>query len=232
MSTDVQQIVWWPQAGAWEPTFGPVTELEPVLARPMPWWKRAADVAGAALLLVAFGPLLLLMACLVRLTSHGPAIFKQWRAGQGGKPFLLYKFRSMVHDAEGYKTELMPLNEQSGPVFKMQSDPRVTRLGRFLRKWSIDELPQLWNVLKGDMSLVGPRPPTLDEVSHYQSWHWRRLDVRPGLTCFWQVSGRSLIGFQDWVRLDIRYVEEGSLLTDLKILAQTIPAVLSCKGAH
>jgi lipopolysaccharide/colanic/teichoic acid biosynthesis glycosyltransferase len=206
--------------------------MEPVMAVRQPRWKRAVDLVGAVAALVVFSPILALTAAAIKLTSKGSVIFKQQRAGVGGRPFTFYKFRSMTVDTEWRKGQLMQFNEQSGPVFKMQQDPRVTRVGRLIRQWSIDELPQLWNVLKGDMSLVGPRPPTLDEVPHYDNWQRRRLEVTPGMTCFWQVSGRALVGFEEWVRMDIRYTVERSFLTDLKILTLTLPAVISRKGAH
>ena len=152
--------------------------------------------------------------------------------GKNGQVFTFWKFRTMTVDAADRKPDLLDRNEQTWPVFKMKRDPRVTPLGGLLRKTSLDELPQLWNVLQGDMSLVGPRPPTLDEVQEYERWHLRRLELTPGLTCIWQVSGRSLIGFADWVRMDLQYAARRSVLVDLMLLARTIPAVLSGRGAH
>jgi lipopolysaccharide/colanic/teichoic acid biosynthesis glycosyltransferase len=216
----------------WETAYRPVMPMEPVMTAILPWWKRAMDIVGATLALTLLSPVLLVTAAAVKLTSKGPAIIEQKRAGLGGKPFTFYKFRSMVVDAEGRKAELVLFNEQSGPVFKMKKDPRATLVGRLIRKLSVDEFPQFWNVLKGDMTLVGPRPPTLDEVPYYSMWQRRRLEVTPGITCFWRVSGRALVPFRDWVRMDIRYVAEWSLLTDLKILLLTLPAVLSCRGAY
>ncbi len=194
--------------------------------------KRCVDIAGASLALLALSPVLLAAAVAVKLTSPGPVLFRQQRAGLGGRPFTFYKFRSMTADAEARKKDLLAHNEQTGPVFKIAADPRITRVGRILRRTSIDELPQLWNVLRGDMSLVGPRPPILAEVKDYERWQRRRLEIAGGLTCIWQVSGRSSILFNDWVRLDLRYVEQSSAWTDLRLLARTIPAVVTCRGAH
>jgi lipopolysaccharide/colanic/teichoic acid biosynthesis glycosyltransferase len=151
--------------------------------------------------------------------------------GQGGRPFLMLKFRSMVVNAEELKSTLAAQNEQAGPVFKMKNDPRITRVGRFIRKYSIDELPQLVNVLRGDMSLVGPRPPLPAEVAKYESWQWRRLSVRPGLTCIWQVSGRNQISFEEWMKLDMQYIDHWSLAADLQLILRTIPVVLAGRGA-
>jgi len=194
--------------------------------------KRTIDVAGAATALVVLSPVMLAAALAVKLTSPGPVFFRQQRAGLGGRPFSFYKFRSMCVDAEQRKQALLAKNEQTGPVFKIAADPRITPVGRFLRRTSIDELPQLWNVLTGDMSLVGPRPPIVAEVANYERWQRRRLEIKGGLTCIWQVSGRSSILFNDWVRLDLRYVEQASLGADVSLLARTIPAVLTCRGAH
>jgi lipopolysaccharide/colanic/teichoic acid biosynthesis glycosyltransferase len=194
--------------------------------------KRALDVALAATLLVLFLPLLCAIGLAVRLSSEGP-IFYRWRVvGQGGRPFTGYKFRTMVADADALKARLQGANEMSGPVFKIRSDPRVTPVGRFLRRSSLDELPQLWSVLKGDMSLVGPRPPLQSEFPHFTPWQRQKLLVKPGITCLWQVRGRSQISdFDEWVRLDLEYIERWSLWLDLKILLLTIPAVLLARGA-
>jgi lipopolysaccharide/colanic/teichoic acid biosynthesis glycosyltransferase len=189
------------------------------------------DIAGSLAAILFFGPLMLGVAIAVKLTSEGPIIFRQKRAGLGGKPFDFYKFRSMVVDAERHKRELARFNERTGPVFKMTNDPRVTPIGKFIRKWSLDELPQFFNVLKGDMSLVGPRPPTLDEVEEYEIWQGRRLEVKPGITCLWQVTARQDRDFERWVRLDIEYERRQSFLFDLKILFMTPLAVISRKGA-
>jgi exopolysaccharide biosynthesis polyprenyl glycosylphosphotransferase len=194
--------------------------------------KRALDLTLIALA----APIVLLVAGLlalaIKVDSPGPAIFKQLRIGKDGKPFTTYKFRTMVADAEARKAELVQLNEALGPIFKIRDDPRQTRIGRFLRRSSLDELPQLWNVVRDEMSLVGPRPQVPDEVAQYDEWHHRRLEVKPGLTGLWQVLGRSETSFDEMVRLDIYYAENWSPLMDLRILIETIPAVLSGKGAY
>ncbi len=210
---------------------GEPQEVEALFSRAMPPWKRLVDVALAGGALLMLSPIFLLIAIGIKLDSRGPVIFRQKRAGRGGRPFDFYKFRSMVIDAEARKAELLDQNETEGPIFKMERDPRITRMGRLLRKTSLDELPQLWNVLRGDMSLVGPRPPTFDEVEQYDSWQRRRLEVDGGITGLWQVSGRSTIKWPEFVRLDLRYIESRSLWNDLKILTRTLPAVLSGKGA-
>jgi lipopolysaccharide/colanic/teichoic acid biosynthesis glycosyltransferase len=195
--------------------------------------KRALDILLAGPLFILLLPIFGLLVLAIRLESPGPALFKQTRVGRWGRIFTMYKFRSMYMDAEARKAELLAENEMSGGVtFKMQRDPRVTRIGRFIRKASIDELPQLWNVIKGDMSLVGPRPPVPAEVDEYSLSDRRRLEVTPGITCIWQVSGRSDIPFPEQVELDVRYIESQSLLTDLKLLWQTVPAVLFGRGAY
>jgi len=173
-------------------------------------------------------------AIILKLTSPGPVFFRQKRAGLNGQPFTMYKFRSMVTNAEQLKQELAALNEMSGPVFKVSHDPRVTKFGRLLRKYSVDEFPQLFNVLAGDMSLVGPRPLPVEEVNRFDDWaHRRRLSVKPGLTCLWQVGGRNEVSdFKEWVRLDLEYIDHWSLWLDLKILWRTIPVVLMGKGAR
>lgn len=195
--------------------------------------KQAVDFIGAALLLVISSPVLLVAAWVVKLTSPGPIFFKQQRSGLNGQPFTLYKFRTMVTNAEQLQHELTALNEMSGPVFKVSNDPRITPIGRWLRKFSIDEFPQLMNVLRGEMSLVGPRPLPVDEVKRFNDLaHRRRLSVRPGLTCLWQVSGRNnLKDFRDWVRLDLEYIDNWSLWLDFKILCRTVPVVLAGTGA-
>jgi lipopolysaccharide/colanic/teichoic acid biosynthesis glycosyltransferase len=194
--------------------------------------KRAIDVLGACAMLVVTAPVLALAALLIKLESRGPVLYKSQRVGRGGRMFTFFKLRSMVNGADRHRHHLSHLNETDGPVFKMARDPRVTRVGRFLRTTSIDELPQLINVLRGEMSLVGPRPPILEEVAQYEPWQLRRLDVRPGITCLWQISGRSRIGFQEWMRLDLEYIRRQSLPLDLKILVRTLPAVLSREGAY
>ena len=194
--------------------------------------KRLLDVLGASFGLLLSSPLLLLAAILVKLESRGPVIYRSIRIGRGARPFTFLKLRSMVDGADQHRHKLSHLNETDGPIFKIAADPRVTRVGRFLRVTSIDEIPQLWNVLRGEMSLVGPRPPIAEEVVQYEPWQLRRLDVVPGITCLWQISGRSRIGFQEWMRLDLEYIRHRSFWLDLKILIRTIPAVLSREGAY
>jgi exopolysaccharide biosynthesis polyprenyl glycosylphosphotransferase len=193
--------------------------------------KRAMDIvlAGAALVLLC--PFMAMIALLIRLTSPGPAIFRQVRCGLNGRRFVFYKFRSMCENAEAMRAALAEQNERT-TVFKMKNDPRLTPVGRWLRKFSIDEWPQLWNVLKGDMSLVGPRPPLPEEVEQYERWQRRRLRMRPGLTCLWAVSGRDHVDFETWMRLDMQYIDNWSLGLDWKIILRTIPQVLIGKGAH
>jgi lipopolysaccharide/colanic/teichoic acid biosynthesis glycosyltransferase len=210
----------------------PVYNLEEVLVAPTPFWKRAMDILGSGLALICLAPLLGLLALLVRLSSPGPIIFRQQRVGAGGRPFTFYKFRSMYVDAEARKAELMAQNEADGPVFKMKNDPRVTPIGRILRRYSLDELPQLWNVFRGDMSLVGPRPPTPNEVPGYQAWQRQRLRLKGGLTCTWQVSGRSDVSFEEWMRMDARYAKQRGLRTDIKLILETIKAIFTGRGAY
>lgn len=195
--------------------------------------KRLIDIVGSTFGLLVLGPLVMLPAALaIRLTSPGPILFRQRRSGLHGQPFTMYKFRSMVDNAEMLRVELETFNEMSGPVFKIKRDPRVTNVGRFIRKTSIDEMPQLWNVLVGNMSLVGPRPPIPSEVQKYDPWHRRRLSMKPGLTCLWQISGRNTIGFDQWMKLDLQYIDNWSLWLDFTILMRTIPVVLSGLGAR
>jgi exopolysaccharide biosynthesis polyprenyl glycosylphosphotransferase len=196
------------------------------------WVKRSFDwiVSGLGLLLLA--PLFLIVSALIRMSSRGPVFFRQERVGWHQRRFTLLKFRSMCDNADEMKAQLLHLSEVEGPVFKMKNDPRVTRIGRFLRKYSIDELPQLVNVFRGDMSLVGPRPPIPSEVERYNWWQKRRLSVRPGITCLWQVGGRSQKPFDWWISQDLKYIDNWSLLLDLKILARTIPAVFRGRGAY
>jgi exopolysaccharide biosynthesis polyprenyl glycosylphosphotransferase len=194
--------------------------------------KRALDVALSALVLVVLSPLFLVMALLIILTSRGPVFYRQTRCGLGGRRFTLLKFRSMVSNADQLLHHLEELNEVDGPVFKMRNDPRCTVIGRWMRMLSLDELPQLWNVLRGDMSLVGPRPPLPAEVEQYESWQRRRLRMRPGLTCLWVLEGRSRLQFDRWVKLDLLYIDNWSVWLDFKILLRTIPTVLSSRGAH
>lgn len=193
--------------------------------------KRLFDICVSAVALWMLLPLLAFVALAVKLTSKGPIFFKQLRVGQNGKPFYMLKFRSMVVNAEELKAKLAAQNEMSGPVFKMKNDPRITGIGRFIRKFSIDELPQFINVLRGEMSIVGPRPPVPSEVAKYETWQRRRLSVRPGLTCIWQVSGRNQISFEEWMYLDMQYIDHWSLTSDLTLLLQTVPVVLTGRGA-
>ena len=193
--------------------------------------KRMLDVAVSMLLLALSAPILVVACLAIRATSPGSILFRQKRIGLNGRIFTLYKFRTMIENAHLRRAEVEHLNEMSGPVFKMKSDPRVTPVGRFLRKFSLDEIPQLWNVLKGDMSLVGPRPPIPEEVSLYERWQKRRLSMKPGLTCLWQISGRNDVDFDRWMKLDLQYIDNWSPALDLKILLRTIPVVLSGRGA-
>ena len=212
-------------------TARPALAMEPLFVQRLPIWKRAIDVIGASLGLLMLTPLFAIVTMAIKATSRGPVFFRQKRSGLGGREFTMIKFRSMVVDAEDRKRQLMTLNEQDGPVFKIKNDPRTTLVGRFLRCTSIDELPQLWNVLCGEMSLVGPRPLPCDETEACRGWHRRRLDVTPGLTCIWQVRGRSKVSFADWVRMDVQYIRTRSLAGDVKLLLQTVPAVVLRKGA-
>lgn len=194
--------------------------------------KRALDVAVSSALLTLLSPTFLVVAALIKLTSHGPVFFLQERIGRNKRRFNVYKFRTMVPNAEKLMAKLEALNEASGPVFKIRNDPRITRIGKFLRRSSMDELPQLLNVLKGDMSLVGPRPlPVRDYEGFSEDWQRRRFSVKPGITCLWQVNGRSDISFEEWMLLDLEYMDEWSFWLDLKILAKTVPAVLRGEGA-
>lgn len=194
--------------------------------------KRAIDLAFALALFLVTLPLQLLAALAILLSSGTPVLFRQVRCGLNGRHFTLVKFRTMEPGSEDRLAEISHLNEMTGPVFKARRDPRLTRVGRLLRRLSIDELPQLWNVIVGDMSLVGPRPPLPDEVSRYEPWQRRRLSMKPGLTCLWQVSGRSEVDFDRWMALDLKYIDTWSPLLDLKILLKTVPAVLSGRGAR
>ena len=194
--------------------------------------KRGVDVVGALVLLVVLAPFLGLIALAIRLETPGSPIYCQARVGKGGREFTLYKFRSMYEGAEEERDRLVPLNEADGPLFKIREDPRVTRVGRLLRRASLDELPQLFNVLRGDMSLIGPRPPLPSEVAQYQDWHRKRLEVAPGMTGLWQVSGRSELTFDEMVMLDLYYIENWSLGLDLRIVLRTIPRVILGYGAY
>ena len=207
-------------------TFAPVHHGEVEL-----FVKRGMDVLGSLLGLAIAAPLIAVAGVLIRLTSNGPIFFRQVRSGRNGRSFEILKLRTMVPDAEARRADIMHLNEMDGPVFKIHDDPRITPLGTVLRKWSIDELPQFWNVLCGDMSLVGPRPPTPDEVAQYQGGDRRRLSMRPGITCLWQISGRNELSFEDWMKLDLEYIDTWSIRQDLRIIARTVPEVLSTRGA-
>jgi exopolysaccharide biosynthesis polyprenyl glycosylphosphotransferase len=190
------------------------------------------DVVCAGLGLLLLSPLLILTALLIKIEDpKGGVFFGQERSGLYGLTFKMWKFRSMVSNAEELREKLEAENEMDGPVFKIKNDPRITRVGRFLRKSSIDELPQLWNVLTGDMSLVGPRPPIPAEVEKYERWQMRRLSMRPGITCIWQVSGRNNIDFDTWMKLDLQYIDNWTLFLDLKLLLKTLPVVLLRRGA-
>ena len=194
--------------------------------------KRWLDVFLAGLILLATLPIWLIIVVAIRLDSPGPAIFVQERVGHRGRRFRFYKFRSMSNGAHQLKADLSHLNEMDGPVFKIAEDPRVTRLGRFLRRTSMDELPQLVNVVRGDMSLVGPRPLPLAETRELTGVHRRRLSLRPGITCLWQISGRNDLGFDEWMALDLQYVDHWSLSLDFAILLRTLPALISRRGAR
>ena len=183
--------------------------------------KRFTDIFLSAIGLILLSPILLIVAIAIRIDSKGPIIFKQDRVGKDGKIFSMYKFRSMIVNAEELKTKLETKNEMSGPMFKMKNDPRITKVGRFIRKTSIDELPQLINVIKGDMSLVGPRPSLPKEVEQFSPWMLERLKVKPGITCYWQVMGRNNIAFEEWMKLDVKYVHEMNYWLDIKLIFKT-----------
>lgn len=192
--------------------------------------KRLIDVVCSLLGLLVLSPLLLVIMLIIK-KDGGPVFFKQVRVGYKGEKFNMYKFRSMVVNAEELKAKLMDQNEMTGPMFKMKDDPRVTKIGKFIRRTSIDEIPQLINIIKGDMSLVGPRPSLPKEVEQFEPWMLERLEVKPGLTCFWQVSGRNDIDFEDWMRLDIKYVNERSILLDIKLILKTVLVLFGDKHA-
>lgn len=205
--------------------------LEAMLVRTTPLWKRAVDVTVASIALVLLSPLFLLIPILIKILTPGPVFFVQWRTGLAGKPFRMFKFRTMVIDAESQRASLQSLNEQDGPAFKIGNDPRITSLGHWLRRLSIDELPQLCNVLRGEMSLVGPRPLPCFESDQCQPWQRRRLMVTPGMTCFWQTADRhTMIPFDQWMRMDVNYVDSRSWATDLRILFKTALFVIGLRG--
>jgi lipopolysaccharide/colanic/teichoic acid biosynthesis glycosyltransferase len=206
--------------------------MELMLLKPLPLWKRTIDVLAASVGLVLLSPLQFVIAALIKLTSPGPVFFTQLRDGLGGRPFTIYKFRTMRVGADAEKATLRQFSEQDGPAFKMKHDPRITSIGRYLRKSCIDELPQLWNVLKGDMSLVGPRPLPCDESRKCADWERRRLEVSPGLTCIWQVRGKSRVPFVEWMRMDIRYIKARSFFYDLALVLETVVAVAFHRASH
>ncbi|XAL99604.1 sugar transferase [Phycisphaeraceae bacterium D3-23] len=210
----------------------PAYELETVMTRALPRWKRAVDLGVAGTMLLALWPLMVAIGIAIKIESRGPAMFRQRRAGLGGRPFWINKFRTMVDGAERHRDNLLHINEQDGPAFKIKNDPRITRFGALLRKTSLDELPQLVNVLLGEMTLVGPRPLPCHESDVCEGWQRRRLDVTPGLTCIWQISGRSTVSFDDWVRMDLAYQKRLTFWHDARILLATVPAVLSQRGAQ
>lgn len=195
-------------------------------------FKRMLDIFGAIIGIVLLSPVLLVLSILIKLESKGKVLFSQKRVGLNGKEFKIYKFRSMVENAEDLKKNLEDKNEMSGPMFKIKNDPRITQIGKFIRKTSIDELPQLINVLKGDMSLVGPRPSLPKEVENFEPWMLKRLAVKPGLTCYWQVSGRNSISFHEWMELDIKYVNEMSIYVDIKLIFKTFLVLFGDKNAY
>ncbi|WP_297993865.1 sugar transferase [uncultured Clostridium sp.] len=194
--------------------------------------KRFIDIIGSLIGLVVLSPIFIIIAIIIKITSKGSVLFSQKRVGKYGVEFDMYKFRSMVVNAEELKQDLVSKNEMSEPMFKMKCDPRVTRIGKFIRKTSIDELPQLWNVLKGEMSLVGPRPSLPQEVMHFQNWMYKRLSVKPGLTCYWQVSGRNNIDYEDWMKLDVKYIEERNTFIDIKLIFKTIIVLFKNTNAY
>lgn len=196
------------------------------------FFKRAFDMTLSAASLLLLSPLLACIAAMIRITSPGPVLFRQTRCGLGGRRFTIYKFRSMINNAEQLRAELHQHNELDGPVFKISDDPRITPVGRWLRRFSLDELPQLWNVFRGEMSFVGPRPAIPEEVEQYEDWQRRRLRMRPGLTCTWVLEGRNHVDFTRWMQLDLSYIDNWSLWLDVKIFLRTIPIVLSGRGAY
>lgn len=205
---------------------------EEKLSRKYYFIKRAVDIFCSLGALIILSPILIILALLIKLESKGPVLFAQERIGMHGVPFKMYKLRSMVANAEQLKKKLVEKNEMDGPMFKMKDDPRVTKIGKFIRKTSIDELPQLINILKGEMSLVGPRPSLPNEVKEFEPWMLERLNVKPGLTCYWQVSGRNDIDFENWMKLDIKYVKERNTLLDFKLIFKTFFVLFGDKHAR
>jgi exopolysaccharide biosynthesis polyprenyl glycosylphosphotransferase len=194
--------------------------------------KRVIDICGSLIGITLLSPIIILTIIAIKLDSEGPIIFSQERVGKNGKLFKMYKFRSMVTNAEKLLTKLKDKNEMSGPMFKMKEDPRITRVGKFIRKTSLDELPQLFNVMKGNMSLVGPRPNLPAEVAKFSDYHKLKLLAKPGLTCYWQVMGRNAIGFEDWMKLDIKYIEQRNIWVDIKLIIRTIFVLFGDRNAH
>jgi len=219
-----------PQPRARQPRESQITPLESLFATPTPMLKRGIDIVGAIAGLILTAPLMVILAALIKITSPGPVFFSQWREGHGGRLFRIYKLRTMCVDADEYQQSLRPLSEQDGPAFKMSNDPRTTWIGQFLRRTSLDELPQFWNVLVGDMSLVGPRPLPTRESLECLPWQRQRLWVAPGLTCIWQVKGRNTVSFVEWMRMDLAYVRRRTLFGDLKLLLTTGPSIVFTKG--
>ena len=195
------------------------------------FFKRIIDIVCSLMGLIVLGPVFIIVALVIKIESKGPIVFIQKRVGENGLTFNMYKFRSMVKNAEVLKENLADKNEMNGPMFKIKKDPRITRIGKFIRKTSIDELPQLVNVLKGEMSLVGPRPSLQSEIMNFEKWMMKRLDVKPGLTCYWQVSGRNDIEFKEWMKLDVKYVDERNTLVDIKLIVKTFFILFGDKHA-
>ena len=209
-----------------------VHAMSELFAEPLPWWKRLLDISVSTLAIALSSPLMIAAAIAIKCSSNGPIIFAQQRTGLGGGSFTIFKFRTMRVGAEAEQAKLRAASEQDGPAFKLTDDPRVFAVGKFLRKTSIDELPQLFNILLGDMTLVGPRPLPVKEADACVQWQQRRHDVTPGLTCIWQVEGRSRVKFDEWMRMDMRYARRRSILKDLALVIKTIPAVLMRRGAN
>ncbi len=210
----------------------PRQPLETLFAKKLSPGKRLIDIGVSSVAILAVLPVILLAALAVKLTSPGPIFFAQQRDGLAGRRFWIYKFRTMVVNAEGIKAQLRAMSEQDGPAFKLKNDPRVTSMGRLLRRSCIDELPQLWNVLRGDMSLVGPRPLPCDESSRCEPWQRRRLEVTPGLTCIWQVYGGTKVTFMEWMRMDLRYIRSRSMWNDVRLMILTVPSVIRRDGVY
>lgn len=210
----------------------PARPMRRLFVRPLPLWKRTIDIVAAGSALLLLSPLLILIAAAIKITSRGPVLFVQQRTGLAGREFWIYKFRTMMVNADAMKAKLRSISEQDGPAFKLKNDPRVTPIGRLLRRTCIDELPQLMNVLKGEMSLVGPRPLPAGEAEHCNQWQQQRLDVMPGLTCIWQVHGGTKVTFTEWMRMDLRYVRGRSLWKDFQLMALTVPSVIKRNGVY